>query len=72
MTRYITGMTHGLMIATVLILAGAAYKSAAEPSAEEEARDYHAYRSCIHRSSCTMTAQDWIDYYELKWRIEGE
>jgi hypothetical protein len=41
-----------------------------EDSAEEAARTYHAYRACIERSSCRMTAQDWIDYYELKWELE--
>lgn len=44
--------------------------SAEEPSAEEAARNYHAYRACISRSNCRMTAQDWIDYYELKWELE--
>jgi hypothetical protein len=41
-----------------------------QPTAEEAARTYHAYRACIERSSCRMTAQDWIDYYELKWELE--
>lgn len=41
-----------------------------EQSAAEAARDYAAYRACIERSSCVMTPQDWIDYYELKWRLE--
>ena len=41
-----------------------------EPTAAEAARDYAAYRACIERSSCQMTPQDWIDYYDLKWRLE--
>jgi hypothetical protein len=41
-----------------------------EPTAEEAGRTYMAYRACIERSSCQMTPQDWIDYYDLKWRLE--
>lgn len=41
-----------------------------EPSAKEVARNYHAYRACIQRSNCRMTAKDWIDYYDLKYEIE--
>ena len=42
----------------------------AEPSAAEAARNFAAYRACIQRSDCMMTPQDWIDYYDLKWRLE--
>jgi hypothetical protein len=42
----------------------------AQPSAEEAARNYHATRACIERSSCRMTVQNWIDYYELKYELE--
>ena len=41
-------------------------------SPAEKARIYDAYRVCIQRSDCIMTPQDWIDYYELKWEIEGD
>jgi hypothetical protein len=33
-------------------------------------RDYDAYRECIPQPNC-MTAEDYIDYYNLKWRIES-
>lgn len=41
-----------------------------EPAADEALREYAAYRACIQRSACIMTPQDWIDYYDLKWRLE--
>lgn len=34
-------------------------------------RDYVAYRACIPKPGC-MTAADYIDYYDLKWRLESE
>ncbi len=35
-------------------------------------RTYDAYRACIQTSQCLMTAQDYIDYYNLKWQLEEE
>jgi len=32
---------------------------------------YEAYRDCIPRPNC-MTADDYIDYYDLKWKLEQE
>jgi hypothetical protein len=46
------------------------WQATQEPTAAEAGRAYTAYRACIQRSSCQMTPQDWIDYYELKWRLE--
>jgi hypothetical protein len=43
-----------------------------EPTAEEAVIEYRAYKSCIARSNCKMTPRDWIDYYDLKWRLESE
>ena len=41
----------------------------AESSAASAARDLAAYRACIPKPNC-MTAEDYINYYELKWRLE--
>ncbi len=37
----------------------------------EMQRDYDAYRECIPKPNC-MTAHDYIDYYDLKWKLEKE
>ncbi len=37
---------------------------------EEMLRDYEAYSACIPKPRC-MTAEDFIDYYNLKWRLQA-
>lgn len=61
---YLVGAVVGLAMAWPL------FKWATTDSAAEAGRAYMAYRACIERSSCQMTPQDWIDYYDLKWRLE--
>lgn len=41
------------------------------PPAEELQRRYDAYRNCIPEPWC-MTAQDYIDYYDLRWQLEKD
>lgn len=31
---------------------------------------YEGYRACIKTSRCKMTVADYVDYYEIKWRLE--
>lgn len=38
---------------------------------DEMQRRYEAYRVCIPNPRC-MTAEDYIDYYDLKWRLEND
>lgn len=62
-----------IFLAIVLFHAGRLYEMYfpwGEPTAEEAARTFAAYRACIQRSTCHMTPQDWIEYYDLKWRLE--
>lgn len=33
---------------------------------------YAGYRACIKTSRCKMTVEDYVDYYEIKWRLEQE
>ncbi len=42
-----------------------------ERNPERYAQDYDAYRECIPKPGC-MTATDYIDYYDLKWKLEKE
>ncbi len=37
---------------------------------EDMLRDYDAYRECIPKPHC-MKAADFIDYYDLKWRLQA-
>ena len=41
-----------------------------QQTAEEMLRDYAAYSACIPKPHC-MTAEDYIDYYNLKWRLQA-
>lgn len=70
MSTYVEGLTHGLMIATVVFLLGLIAKEHLPLDTTEDQRAYEAYRVCIQRSDCRMTSQDWIDYYNLEWRLE--
>lgn len=63
LTLYFCGLISGVAMVNLFDLF-------TDQSAEEAARTYTAYRACIQRSTCQMTPQDWIDYYELKWRLE--
>ena len=45
------------------------YLHFAEPKVPDEVL-YEAYRQCIPMSDCKMTPQDWLGYYEIKWRLE--
>jgi hypothetical protein len=60
----------GFVTGACLVAASWIFTLEKEPSAEEAGRQYIAYRACIQRSTCKMTPQDWIDYYDLKWRLE--
>lgn len=48
------------------------YESMAAPSAAELAYRYEAFKVCINDQGCPMESKDWIEYYDLKWQIEGE
>ena len=62
----ITGVTIAVFI--ILFLWLAAYMGWPQ-TREEMQRDYDAYRECIPKPNC-MTATDYIDYYDLKWKLE--
>jgi len=62
------GFVVGAVITAATIEFG---RLAPEPTSEELQRDYEAYRACIPKPGC-MTADDYLDYYELKWRLEGK
>ncbi len=59
----------GCFVGTVLTAFGYEFIVKA-PTQEEMQREYDAYRDCIQTSRCLMTAQDYIDYYSLKWELE--
>ena len=42
----------------------------ATPKVSDQNR-YEAYRLCIPKPNC-MTADDYIDYYNLKWKLETQ
>ena len=47
------------------------YELSTTPTSDEMQRDYDAYRECIPKPGC-MKALDYIDYYELKWKLEDD
>lgn len=64
---WLLGVLAGLGLAFIW---GSAKNWIDEPDPREDERTYEAYRVCIQRSDCKMTADDWIDYYNLEWRLE--
>ena len=60
------GMILGMLIAIV----GVQILTPERTRAERE-RDYEAYTVCIPKPNC-MKAADFIDFYNLKWRLESE
>ena len=39
------------------------------PTNDQMQRRYDGYRLCIPHPGC-MTAEDYIDYYDLKWKLQ--
>lgn len=42
---------------------------------DADQQEYAAYEDCLHHASslrCHMTPQDFVRYYELKWKLEEE
>lgn len=69
--RVAQGIVIGWLTALMLFIAlnGQGY-DLCTTVAERDQLIYEAYRTCIERSDCRMTSQDWIDYYNLQWRLE--
>jgi len=51
------------------ILSVPTYIYFATDDTDELQRRYDAYRLCIPKPGC-MTADDYIDYYDLKWKLQ--
>jgi hypothetical protein len=68
MKNYWIGLVTGALFVTAawIWMAGMDRRSH-----DEMVRDYVAYRACIPKPFC-MKADDYIDYYNLKWRLESE
>ena len=65
--RFLLGFCTG---AFIIMVAELAFHHRG-PTTEDRLRAYAAYQECIPRPNC-MTAADFIDYYNLKWRLESE
>ena len=62
-----TGWLACALIFAYMVLTG---KDICTTVSESTMIKYEAYRECIKRHDCLMTAEDWIRYYEAKWEIE--
>jgi len=68
----VSGFFFGFVFGAVITAATIEFgRLSSEPTRNEMWRDYQAYRKCIPRPGC-MKADDYLDYYDLKWRFEGE
>jgi len=66
MKDYLLGMFAGFGLALIIQFLAEPH----ERSVEEMRRDYAAYSECIPKPHC-MKAQDFIDYYNLKWKLQA-
>ena len=68
--KYFIGMCIGWLMCAITLALFWAEPWANRDRQEMELR-YDAYRLCIPKPGC-MTAEDYIDYYDLKWRLEND
>lgn len=64
---YFVGMLSGI---TLGFIAWVFVPILTEPSMTDALNGYYAYRECIPDHECKMTVEHWLDYYEIKWRLE--
>ena len=68
--KYFIGSLYGWLACT-LCFATLSHETWNQRAIYKMQRDYDAYRICIPKPNC-MTADDYIDYYDLKWKLEKE
>jgi len=65
--KYFIGMLIGWFLC-IGIIALLWYEPWESRDRQEMQKRYDAYRACIPNPRC-MTADDYIDYYDLKWKL---
>ena len=69
LTLYFLGIISGV----ALSLIAERWKQITDPDEAELWRNHDAMRTCIERSDCQLTMDDWIRYYDLRWSLtQGE
>ena len=62
------GLAIGILLG--LIVGGLLWANGyGEPKLTEMQNEFAAYSMCMQSTNCRMTPEDFIDYYDLKYRI---